>query len=65
MRACLVLLVASHSSAEVLQGWPPGVPAVACHMPCWPLGYVAVWVAMVGFIALLRSYCAVGTAVWL
>ena len=59
----LYLLVASNSSAEVLQGWPPGVPAAARHMPCWPLGYVTVWVAMVGFIALLRSYMSVGTAV--
>ena len=21
-------------------GWPPRVPAAACHMPSWPLGYV-------------------------
>ena len=56
---CVLFLFcfASRSSAEVLQGWPPGVPAVACHMPCWPLGYVAVWVALMGFVALLRSYC--------
>ena len=63
MCAFLVLIFASHGSAEILQGWPPGVPAVVCHMPCWPLGYVTVWVALVGFIALLRSYMSVGTAV--
>ena len=62
----LSLPVASHSSAEVLQGWPPGVPAVVCHMLCWPLGYVTGWVAVVGFVcatAFLHfcRYCSFGS----